>query len=603
MKRKEKIKKLKENHEAIVEEIKQQNEEIKEEIREKIKDSIKIPLLSSISTKIVSLVMAGTLLMAALLVWTFVPMVQKEVKKTVQSYLVDEAKMCGEIIDKTSSLQGEALTLEQSYMSSVLGSVKISDYESSYAYAVSGDGTMIYHPQTDKVGKPVENEAINNVVDMIQNGNYVSSGFVSYTFDGVEKFAAYSVACDNKCIVVVAADEKDTLAEINSISRTCLIRSLIIMAFIGIAAFFLSKTMTKPIVKVTNSIFRLSNLELSVDDYTKKMCKRRDETGYIARAIDKLANNLGNVIHGIQKQSSTLFTTSEELSDNASDTVNSVRQVEIAVSEVAEGANSQAVETTEATNHVIDMGNMIETTDKEADKIKESAVAIEEAANEATDILKSLLTINEQALDSVGMIYERTNTTNQSVEEIKSAISIITSIAEETNLLSLNASIEAARAGEQGRGFAVVASQIQKLAEQSNESASQIAIITEKLISDSNQAVEGMQEVRTIMERQSEHVTNTNKAFDKVKYNINESMKGIDEIVDTTTQLDNTRNAVTDTVQNLSAIAQENAASSEECSASVTEVCTIMDKITADTVRLKEISKEIDDQLKSFVIE
>ena len=248
------------------------------------------------------------------------------------------------------------------------------------------------------------------------------------------------------------------------------------------------------------------------------------------------------------------------------------------------------------------MGGMIEKANTDVERLSESSKAIGEAGDEATEILDELLAINEKAVKSIDMIYERTNTTNKSVEDIKAAINIITSIAEETNLLSLNASIEAARAGEQGRGFAVVASQIQKLAEQSNESAKQIEDITEKLIEDSQQAVSGMQDVREIMNKQSTNVKNTNSAFDKVKDNIEVSIEGVKEITNLTGKLDSTRTAVTDTVQNLSAIAEENAASSQECSASVTEVCNIMERVTNDAVRLKEISKVIDDQLKEFII-
>ena len=322
----------------------------------------------------------------------------------------------------------------------------------------------------------------------------------------------------------------------------------------------------------------------------------------MARAVESLADGLNGVITEIRTQSDNLYGTSEELASDANDTVNSVRQVEIAVSEVAEGASSQAQETADATSNVISMGGMIEKANTDVERLSESSKAIGEAVDEATEILDELLAINEKAVKSIDMIYERTNTTNKSVEDIKAAINIITSIAEETNLLSLNASIEAARAGEQGRGFAVVASQIQKLAEQSNESAKQIEDITEKLIEDSQQAVSGMQDVREIMNKQSTNVKNTNSAFDKVKDNIEVSIEGVKEITNLTGKLDSTRTAVTDTVQNLSAIAEENAASSQECSASVTEVCNIMERVTNDAVRLKEISKVIDDQLKEFII-
>lgn len=113
------------------------------------------------------------------------------------------------------------------------------------------------------------------------------------------------------------------------------------------------------------------------------------------------------------------------------------------------------------------MGNMIEETNNEIEDLRNSARAMRSAGENAMKILDELNKINQQTKDAISVIYEQTNTTNTSAMKIKEATDIITDIAEETNLLSLNASIEAARAGEQGRGFAVVASQIQKLAEQS----------------------------------------------------------------------------------------------------------------------------------------
>ena len=462
---------------------------------------------------------------------------------------------------------------------------------------------MLYHPTEDKIGKPVENQIIKDVVaKLAEDPDQVEDKFVSYEYKGEQKYAAYAVVGQGQALVIITADESDVLGETNSIRNDIIKFSLIIMVVVLAAAIAVGRLIAKPILKVTNSIFKLSKLELTVDEETKRITKRKDETGYMARAVESLADGLNGVITEIRTQSDNLYGTSEELASDANDTVNSVRQVEIAVSEVAEGASSQAQETADATSNVISMGGMIEKANSDVERLSESSKAIGEAVDEATEILDELLAINEKAVKSIDMIYERTNTTNKSVEDIKAAINIITSIAEETNLLSLNASIEAARAGEQGRGFAVVASQIQKLAEQSNESAKQIEDITEKLIEDSQQAVSGMQDVREIMNKQSTNVKNTNSAFDKVKDNIEVSIEGVKEITNLTGKLDSTRTAVTDTVQNLSAIAEENAASSQECSASVTEVCNIMERVTNDAVRLKEISKVIDDQLKEFII-
>ena len=200
------------------------------------------------------------------------------------------------------------------------------------------------------------------------------------------------------------------------------------------------------------------------------------------------------------------------------------------------------------------------------------------------------------------MIYEQTNTTNESAMKIRTATSLITSIAEETNLLSLNASIEAARAGEQGRGFAVVASQIQKLAEQSNDSARQIENIIDSLIEDSQKSVATMEDVKKIMESQSESVDRTNERFTHVRNGITQSLDGVNQIADKTKRLDEARVNVVDVVQNLTAIAEENAASTEETSASVTEVSTIVYSISENAAKLKEVAEHLEQSMSIFKI-
>ena len=225
---------------------------------------------------------------------------------------------------------------------------------------------------------------------------------------------------------------------------------------------------------------------------------------------------------------------------------------------------------------------------------------IADASENATRILAELGDINRKAVDAVHIIYKQTNTTNESAMKIQEAINLITDIAEETNLLSLNASIEAARAGEQGRGFAVVAAQIQKLAEQSNESARQIEGIILALIEDSDKSVATMNEVKEIMELQNENVTNTGTQVTQLLSDVDESLVMISDVTEKTNKVNDVRSSVVDTVQNLSAIAQENAASTEETSASVTEINGIISEIAGNAAELKGISNRMDDSMAMF---
>lgn len=295
-----------------------------------------------------------------------------------------------------------------------------------------------------------------------------------------------------------------------------------------------------------------------------------------------------------------MYEASNELDSNASLTSSTVSNVETAVSEIASGATSQAEETQKATDNIVDMGNMIQYTNTEVENLTSTANLMKQSSDEASSTLQELDSINKRAIASIDIIYEQTNTTNASAMKIQEATTLISSIAEETNLLSLNASIEAARAGEAGRGFAVVASQIQKLAEQSNDSARQIEEIIHTLIMDSQKAVETMNEVREIMQRQNENVSKTGTVFTQVREGISESLSGVSEIADKTAQLDEARSSVVDVVQSLTAIAEENAASTEETSASVIEVGNIMQQISDNARELKMIASVLEENMESF---
>lgn len=562
----------------------------------------KISWFRSVSYKIFLLAVVAVLCVTVSLILATTFLSRAEMKKTISNYMYDQATLARDVVDSAVDFDREK-AYSYDFLNEKFADTQVSGLSSSYVYIVEAGGNMLYHKDETKVGQPVVNEVIKAVANDLYEGKTVHDEFVAYEYKGAMKYAAYSITKDKGSIVIVTADEADALASINAIAKKTAVGAVVAFVLIAVVSFIVGKLISNPIVRISESISKLSDLDLREDESTERLARFKDEIGLMARATRDVSAKMSKVISGIKEQSDNLYNASVLLATNATDTVNSVRQVEIAVSEVAEGATSQAQETSDATTNIISMGDMIETSNQEVSRLKSSSGAINEAAQRATAILNELLAINSQAVEAIEMIRSRINTTNESVEDIKAATVIITSIAEETNLLSLNASIEAARAGEQGRGFAVVASQIQKLAEQSNESAKKIEDITLMLIDDSNKSVQGINEVKDIMDKQSGHVKDTSSAFDRVKQNIDESIKGINELINITARLDGAREAVTDTVQNLSAIAEENAASSQESSASVTQVCNVMDKVTDETVNLKKISQEIDENLKQFIIE
>lgn len=194
----------------------------------------------------------------------------------------------------------------------------------------------------------------------------------------------------------------------------------------------------------------------------------------------------------------------------------------------------------------------------------------------------------------------QTHTTNISVQKIREATELITSIASQTNLLSLNASIEAARAGEAGKGFAVVASEIQKLAEQSSQSAETIGRIISDLTEQADLTVCIVDEVSQVMEMQQSKLQQTQERFGMLEQGISQSGRETKQIREQTDICDAARMSVEDVIVNLSAISQENAASTQETTASMEELHETMQQLALASGNLKEMAQQLEQDLNFF---
>ncbi|MCR4586921.1 MAG: methyl-accepting chemotaxis protein [Lachnospiraceae bacterium] len=465
-----------------------------------------------------------------------------------------------------------------------------------------GSSSYIFSTDTSQIGQEITDE---NLLNLMTKADSSTSGTYSFTQKdaNMDIITAYTVIPEYNMMFVVLDTEAEAYASVHKLANFVVLLSILVLVIILGVTIAVVTSISKDLTKVSGVISDIGeNMDMTRASGLDSFTGRKDEIGTIVAATRHLTTSITDVVTELQRKSKELYSTSENLSDIASQTLNNVSQVDIAVQEIAEGATNQAQETEKASSNVLEMGNQISETTEEAATMKDVSTQMQKSSEEAISVVRSLSDIGVQARNAVDEIYEQTNVTNASAQRIKEATDIIASIAEETNLLSLNASIEAARAGEAGRGFAVVATQIQKLAEQSNESAQLIEGITATLISDSDKAVETMEEVKNIMINQGEYVDKVIDIFGEVKSGIDETISGIGRISQKAATMDESRSIVVDTVQSLSAIAQENAASAEETSASASIVGNLMHDISGSATQLSDIAKEVDASISTFTI-
>lgn len=558
----------------------------------------------SLKTKILFLAIVAIVVTAITMLLISVPAIRSNVTELTQNYMNDLALLAGDAMEGEIRYMGAEEALAPEELERLVGDISISGMSSSYAYVVSADGTMMYHPTADKIGQPVENDAVKQLLKEISAGNRPQTHMIQYLFKGVKKYASFYVGQNLDYIIVITADEVEVLSSLQSMMIRCIAGGLLALVIWGTIIFIFTILIVEPIQKTTDMVVKLAELDFTdKEGVQEKLNKRKDETGIMGRAIGVLRNELTDALKEISNQSIQIHEASGAMNSSAVETSQAVEQVELAISEIAQGATAQAQETQSATENVIIMGSMIEETNTEVESLRDNARSMRSAGEKAMSILAELNNINQKTKEAIEEIYQQTNTTNVSALKIKEATDMITDIAEETNLLSLNASIEAARAGEQGRGFAVVAAQIQKLAEQSNESARQIAEIINLLIMDSEKTVATMEDVKTVISKQNEYVKNTERAFKDVKDGIDKSIESVRTISGKTRELNESRIKVVDIVQDLTAIAEENAASTQETSASSAEVGAIMENISDNAKHLNEIADELKNNIGQFIIE
>ena len=548
--------------------------------------------LKSLRGKTTIIVIASVLIIAAVMGGVFIPKQVSITSEVLRDYMVDMATSTGRSIDAAIALHGKDV-LEPEKLKGLVQDVHISGFDSSYCYVINKAGTILYHPVTERIGLPVENDAMRSISTRVQAGEHPTENYLETSYQGTKKFVTFYISESEDFILVLTIDKSDikTLTSKNMIQS--IIVCVVMIAVILVLAIILVSRMMSPITIINFSIQKLAKLDFrknrSLDKYTKKA----DECGGMSRSVLELTDKLQDISNELGEAIKLLYDASGEMSVGAINSSESVGQVERAISEISDGASSQAGESQTAMENVAIMGEMVQETSREVESLRSNAVEMDRAGSQAMTILNKLSEINDKTRASVETIYEQTNATNASVADIRNAVEMITGIAEQTNLLSLNASIEAARAGEAGRGFAVVASEIQKLAEQSNRSANEIEKIIENLSAESARSVAIMDDVKQIIDAQNRDVGETEKAFRLVKEDIDESIKSIEMIAEKTRSLDEARVRVIDVVHNLTSIAEENAASTQETLANATRVNDAIGDVERQAGDLKVIADNL----------
>lgn len=486
--------------------------------------------------------------------------------------------------------------IKASLLSDTLSNIKVFNSDTSYAYLLDANGTYIYHPDKGLIGKRADTALIRQLVSDIKAGSIPDATVTADSETG--QYIAYKISDLNQWILCIAIHQDSVLAPIDEMRTSSVNISIIIVIIMSILGYIFATTITTPIKVITKIVRKTADLDIAQDDSYHYLLKKKDETGSMGRAVSKMRRAFSSMLHDISSTSDVINTNSSRLLEIANTMNDNATTTSSAADQLSSGMEATAENTEAISRQIQAMGGNTSAISEKAkqgvgfsDEIMSRALALRESTLAATEKTKSMYEAvkadTESAIDS-----------SKSVAKINELTKNIMEIADQTSLLSLNASIEAARAGEAGRGFSVVASEIGKLADQSSQTVGSItAIVAEvntainKMTSSLSSALDFLnktvladyQSFVTVSEQYSEDAGFINRTMTNIDLSIDELNNTMIRIVDSIHQINI---AISETNQGVGVVASNNAQTAA---------------LTAETYRMVEETLAQSDRLNTMV--
>lgn len=375
------------------------------------------------------------------------------------------------------------------------------------------------------------------------------------------------------------------------IGMTLLIGIFIILVF--------ANSISKPIKKVSEHMSYIAAGDLTQDQI---QIKEKDETGQLGEASNMLQRSLRELITRISNSSEKLFSQSEELSQSTSEVKTGAEQVSITMQELAAGSEKQANSASDLAAAIHTFASRVQETNENGERINKNSKNVLSMTEVGTELMEKSIQQMEKIDTIVQDSVHKVQGLDQQSQKISNLVTVIQNVADQTNLLALNAAIEAARAGEHGKGFAVVADEVRKLAEQVSESVTDITEIVANIQSESTVVADSLQDGYKEVERGTTQIETTGQTFGNISDAVMEMVQSITTISENLSEITAHAQEMNSTIEDIASISEESSAGIEQTSASAQQASSTMEEVAGSTEQLAKLAEELNELVGRFKI-
>lgn len=467
--------------------------------------------------------------------------------------------------------------------------------ETGYAYMIDKEGLLVSHPVQDKVLKENlsnnQSEELKGLVEEMKAGK-TSSGF--YTYEGVYKYVTFTPA--GNWIVAVTANYDDYMLAANKIKSNSIIITVLSIVIAMAIAYRIAVGITKPVKELQDAMELAGQGDLSV----KTEIRTKDEIEELSDSFNRMITNQLSILQQVRVTSDELAASSEEMAASTEEVTSATNEVATNSEHLAKDAEAGNQAVSETSLALLELSSLIQIAKSKATSADEHSQLTLETANDGKETVEDVI----RRMEIIKSTTEETKlhilTLEQYSKEITTITDTITNIAQQTNLLALNAAIEAARAGEAGKGFAVVADEVRKLAEQSNDGAAQVSDLIKKVIETTSNTVAATNLSQTEVDEGVVAVKTAGEALNKILSAVHETVNEINEIAEVTENEVATSEKIVDLIHTLSTVIETTASNAEELSASTEETSAAMETIAATTEQISGMAVELRTSINKF---